>query len=129
VGDLCPSEFARRGVGPRVRGSQPFGLVPVGAGVYGTTGRLEKGYRLMGAELDGEYNVVEAGLQRAKVKSADFVGKDAYLKAREEGAGRDPLHADGRRSHVATRRHQALHVRANGRSTTLDGSAHRRLEG
>ena len=64
---------------------QPSGIVPVGAGVYGTTGRLEKGYRLMGAELDGEYTVVEAGLARPKVKSADFVGKAAYLKAREDG--------------------------------------------
>jgi len=59
------------------------GVTAVGAGVYGTTGRLEKGYRLMGAELDGEYTPVEAGLARPKVKSADFVGKDAYLAARE----------------------------------------------
>ena len=32
---------------------QDFGLVPVGIGVYGTTGRLEKGYRALGNELDG----------------------------------------------------------------------------
>ncbi len=60
-----------------------FELRPVGAGVYGTTGRLEKGYRLMGAELESEYNPVEAGLARPKVKAADFIGKDAYLAARE----------------------------------------------
>jgi heterotetrameric sarcosine oxidase gamma subunit len=89
VGELgweiyVPSEFARA-VWDRVYAAgQPFGIVPVGAGVYGTTGRLEKGYRLMGAELDGEYNVVEAGLHRPKVKSADFIGKDAYLKHRDE---------------------------------------------
>ncbi len=59
------------------------GLRPVGGGVYGTTGRLEKGYRLMGAELESEYDPVEAGLARRKVKSADFVGKAAYLAARE----------------------------------------------
>ena len=64
---------------------QPFGIVPVGGGVYGTTGRIEKGYRLMGSELDGEYSPVEAGLARPKVKSADFIGKAAYLKAREDG--------------------------------------------
>lgn len=64
---------------------QDLGVVPVGAGVYGTTGRLEKGYRLMGAELESEYNPVEAGLDRPKVKDADFIGKTAYLKAREEG--------------------------------------------
>jgi heterotetrameric sarcosine oxidase gamma subunit len=62
---------------------QEFGITAVGAGVYGTTGRLEKGYRLMGAELDGEYTPVEAGLARPKVKTADFIGKDAYLLARD----------------------------------------------
>jgi glycine cleavage system aminomethyltransferase T len=60
-----------------------LGVVPVGAGVYGTTGRLEKGYRLMGAELESEFNPVEAGLARSNVKGADFIGKEAYLKARE----------------------------------------------
>jgi glycine cleavage system aminomethyltransferase T len=63
---------------------QDHGVVPVGAGVYGTSGRLEKGYRLMGAELGSEYNPVEAGLARPKVKAADFIGKEAYLAARDE---------------------------------------------
>jgi glycine cleavage system aminomethyltransferase T/glycine/D-amino acid oxidase-like deaminating enzyme len=63
---------------------QELGVVPVGAGVYGTSGRIEKGYRLMGAELESEYNPVEAGLDRPRVKSADFIGKDAYLRARDE---------------------------------------------
>jgi glycine cleavage system aminomethyltransferase T len=63
----------------------PFGIVAAGIGVYGTTGRLEKGYRLMGAELDSEYNPVEAGLALPRVKAADFVGKQAYLAARESG--------------------------------------------
>jgi glycine cleavage system aminomethyltransferase T len=62
---------------------QGLGVVPVGAGVYGTSGRLEKGYRSMGAELESEYNPVEAGLDRPRIKSADFIGKDAYLKARD----------------------------------------------
>jgi glycine cleavage system aminomethyltransferase T len=63
---------------------EDLGVVPVGAGVYGTTGRLEKGYRLMGAELESEYNPVEAGLDRARVKDVDFIGREAYLKARQE---------------------------------------------
>ncbi|WP_286899550.1 FAD-dependent oxidoreductase [Thermocrispum sp.] len=62
---------------------EPHGLIPAGIGVYGTTGRLEKGYRLMGAELESEYDPVEAGLALPKVKSADFIGKQAYLAARE----------------------------------------------
>src|SRR5690606_22599132 len=47
---------------------QPFGIVPAGIGVYGNSARLEKGYRLMSAELESEYNPVEAGLDRPKVK-------------------------------------------------------------
>jgi heterotetrameric sarcosine oxidase gamma subunit len=65
---------------------QPEGIIPVGIGVYAVTGRIEKGYRLMGAELESEYNPVEAGLDRPKVKSHDFIGKIPYLKAREAGA-------------------------------------------
>ncbi|GAA2804165.1 FAD-dependent oxidoreductase [Saccharopolyspora taberi] len=63
---------------------QPFGVVPAGIGVYGTTGRLEKGYRLMGAELESEYDPVEADLALPKVKPADFIGKEAYLRARDQ---------------------------------------------
>jgi glycine cleavage system aminomethyltransferase T/glycine/D-amino acid oxidase-like deaminating enzyme len=61
---------------------QPHGLVPVGIGVYGTTGRIEKGYRAYGAELDSDYNLVEAGMTRPSVKPQDFVGKAAYLEQR-----------------------------------------------
>ena len=59
------------------------GAVPVGIGVYGTTGRIEKGYRAYGAELDAERTIVEAAMQRPKVKAADFVGREAYLAQRE----------------------------------------------
>jgi glycine cleavage system aminomethyltransferase T/glycine/D-amino acid oxidase-like deaminating enzyme len=60
------------------------GLAPCGIGVYGTTGRLEKSYRAHGAELETEYNVVEAGMTSARVKSEDFIGKEAHLRHREE---------------------------------------------
>lgn len=60
------------------------GAVPAGIGVYGTTGRLEKGYRAYGFELDAERSIIEAGMQRPKVKQADFVGKEAYLAQREQ---------------------------------------------
>ena len=60
------------------------GAVPVGIGVYGTTGRIEKGYRAFGYELDAERSIVEAGMQRPKVKAADFVGRAAYLRQRDE---------------------------------------------
>jgi glycine cleavage system aminomethyltransferase T/glycine/D-amino acid oxidase-like deaminating enzyme len=63
---------------------RPFGLAACGIGVYGTTGRLEKCYRAHGNELETEYNVVEAGMQAPRVKSEDFVGKEAHLRHRDE---------------------------------------------
>ena len=63
---------------------QPHGVVPAGIGVYGTTGRLEKGYRAFGFELDGEYDVVEADMAWGKVKDQDFVGRAAYERHREQ---------------------------------------------
>ncbi|HEY8042759.1 MAG TPA: FAD-dependent oxidoreductase [Streptosporangiaceae bacterium] len=62
----------------------PHGLVPVGIGVYGTTGRLEKGYRALGNELTADYTLVEAGMTRPRVKAQPFIGKDAYLAQRAE---------------------------------------------
>jgi len=63
---------------------RPHGAVPVGIGVYGTTGRLEKCYRAYGFELESEYNAVEAGMSGAKVKREDFIGRDAHLRQRDE---------------------------------------------
>jgi glycine cleavage system aminomethyltransferase T len=63
---------------------RPHGAVPVGIGVYSTTGRIEKGYRAHGAELDTERTIVEAGMMRPRVKDADFLGRDAYLQQREK---------------------------------------------
>jgi glycine cleavage system aminomethyltransferase T len=63
---------------------QPHGLVPAGISVYGTTGRLEKGYRAIGAELTGDYTLVEAGMTRPRVKPQDFIGKEAHVRQRAE---------------------------------------------
>jgi glycine cleavage system aminomethyltransferase T/glycine/D-amino acid oxidase-like deaminating enzyme len=87
VGELGWELYAPIELGARVwdtlwAAGQPAGLVPVGIGVYGTTGRLEKGYRAYGAELEGDYTIVEAGMARPKVKAQDFVGKAAYLEQR-----------------------------------------------
>jgi heterotetrameric sarcosine oxidase gamma subunit len=61
----------------------PHGMVPVGIGVYGTTGRLEKGYRAYGAELDTERTLMEAGMSRARWKEQDFIGKEAVTAQAE----------------------------------------------
>jgi glycine cleavage system aminomethyltransferase T len=62
---------------------QEHGLLPVGIGVYATTGRLEKGYRALGSELTADFTIVEAGMARPTVKKQDFVGREAYLAQRE----------------------------------------------
>jgi glycine cleavage system aminomethyltransferase T/glycine/D-amino acid oxidase-like deaminating enzyme len=62
----------------------PLGMVPVGIGVYGTTGRIEKSYRAYGFELDSERTLAETGMQRAKIKDADFIGKDAIVSQAQE---------------------------------------------
>jgi len=61
---------------------RPHGMVAAGIGTYAVTARLEKGYRAHGAELELDFDLVEAGMARATVKDADFVGKDAYLAQR-----------------------------------------------
>ncbi|WP_255190565.1 GcvT family protein [Natronobeatus ordinarius] len=61
-----------------------YDIRPVGMGVYGTTGRMEKGYRLFGHELELEYNPAEAGLTFHGVKTSDFIGKEAYAEAIDE---------------------------------------------
>jgi glycine cleavage system aminomethyltransferase T len=88
VGDLgwelyVPIEQGARLWDMIAEAGMPYGAVAVGAGVYGTTGRLEKCYRAYGAELEGEYNVVEAGMAWGKVKAQDFIGKEAHLAQRQ----------------------------------------------
>ena len=46
------------------RAGQPHGLAPVGIGTYAVTSRLEKGYRAHGAELELDFDLVEAGMAR-----------------------------------------------------------------
>ena len=63
---------------------KPLSAAPVGIGVYGTTGRLEKGYRAHGNELELEYDLVEAGMARPTVKAEEFLGKAAYVEQRSK---------------------------------------------
>jgi dimethylglycine oxidase len=65
-----------------------FGLVPAGGLAFDSL-RLEKGYRLWGSDIHTEYNPLEAGLEFAvKFDKGDFLGRDALLKARENGVTR-----------------------------------------
>ncbi|TML01222.1 MAG: FAD-dependent oxidoreductase [Actinobacteria bacterium] len=88
VGELgwelhCPMEEGAKLWDTLWDAGQPLGVLPVGLGVYLTTGRLEKGYRAHGNELELEYNLVEAGMARRTIKEDDFIGKKAYLQQRD----------------------------------------------
>jgi glycine cleavage system aminomethyltransferase T len=89
VGDLGWELYVPMEQGARLwdliaEAGEPHGIIPAGIGVYGTTGRLEKCYRAYGAELEGEYSVVEAGMAWGPVKQPDFIGKEAHVRHREE---------------------------------------------
>jgi len=61
--------------------------VPMGDGALNSM-RLEKGYRLWGADVTPEYTPDEAGLGFAVDTGTDFIGKEALLAARDTGPGR-----------------------------------------
>ena len=60
------------------------GVVPVGIETYANSRRLEKSFRLQGADLETEYNACESAVERPQVKAADFHGKSAHLVHRAE---------------------------------------------
>ncbi|MFO1144095.1 MAG: FAD-dependent oxidoreductase [Amaricoccus sp.] len=58
------------------------GVMAVGVETYANSRRMEKSLRLQNADLLTEYNLLEAGLARPKVKEADFRGKASHLEHR-----------------------------------------------
>jgi dimethylglycine dehydrogenase len=76
--------------------------------------RLEKAYRLWGADMSADYTPLEAGMERfVRLDKGDFIGRDALCRQREEGLertlacltidtrggdahGYEPVFADGR---------------------------------
>jgi glycine cleavage system aminomethyltransferase T/glycine/D-amino acid oxidase-like deaminating enzyme len=105
---------------------QEFGVIPVGLGVYLTTGRLEKCYRAYGNELELDYDLVECGLARKTVKDQDFIGRDAFVQQRadEPAAILCTLTVDEHTSSSGVKRYMLGHEPV----LTRDG-AHRRSEG
>ncbi len=67
---------------------QPHGLIAVGSGAFDSL-RLEKGYRLWGADLHTEYTPFEAGLGFAvRLKKPSFIGKAALEQQKASGIPR-----------------------------------------
>jgi glycine cleavage system aminomethyltransferase T/glycine/D-amino acid oxidase-like deaminating enzyme len=88
VGELgwelyCPAEFGRRLWDTIWDAGEEHGLVAGGYKAIDSL-RLEKGYRVWGADITPDENPFEAGLGFAvKLDKGDFVGRDALLAARE----------------------------------------------
>ena len=67
---------------------QAFNMVMVGGGAFDSL-RLEKGYRLWGADIHTDYNPYEAGIGWAvKLKKDDFIGKESLEKIKMNGVTR-----------------------------------------
>lgn len=91
---------------------EPLGLVDFGYRALDSL-RLEKAYRLWGADMSADWTPLEAGLERfVAFDKGDFVGRDALLRRRAEGGrrtlacltvetddadahGNEPVRADG----------------------------------
>jgi dimethylglycine oxidase len=88
VGELgweiyTPPEFGLALWDILVQAGAPYGLTPCGGGAFDSL-RLEKGYRLWGADIDEEHDPWEAGLGFAvKLGKGDFLGRDAAARAKE----------------------------------------------
>ncbi len=119
VGELGWEFYVRPELGLRLwdllwEAGEDLGICAVGSGAQDSL-RLEKGYRLWGADIHTDYNPFEAGLDFAvRTKGRDFIGRDALLKARRQGSpsrllccitlddparvvmGKEPIIKDGR---------------------------------
>jgi glycine cleavage system aminomethyltransferase T/glycine/D-amino acid oxidase-like deaminating enzyme len=118
VGELgwelyCPTEFGLRLWDELWRAGQPHGLVAGGYRAIDSL-RLEKGYRVWGADVTPDETPYEAGLGFAvKLDKGDFVGRDALVAhaaaeperklaclvlddPRSVALGSEPVRVDGR---------------------------------
>ncbi|HEV2950478.1 MAG TPA: aminomethyltransferase family protein, partial [Actinomycetota bacterium] len=85
-----PTEFATRLWDVLREAGEPDGLLPAGYRAIDSL-RLEKGYRSWGADLTPDDSPLEAGLGFAVAfdKDADFMGRDAVQRLRDEGVTRE----------------------------------------
>jgi glycine cleavage system aminomethyltransferase T len=64
---------------------QPLGAIAGGRAAFDAL-RLEKGYRLWGADMHAEYNPYEAGLGfTVKLDKGDFIGREALARLKQQG--------------------------------------------
>ena len=84
----APTEYALGMWDTLWAAGQPHGIIAAGSGAFDSL-RLEKGYRLWGADIHTDYNPYEAGIGWAvRLEKGDFIGRDALLRAKEAGITR-----------------------------------------
>ncbi len=104
------------------------GVVPCGLGARDTL-RLEAGMPLYGNDIDSTTNPIEAGLERfVKLDKEDFIGREALLKAQQNGVQRKLVGFQSLEKGAAPRHGYAIldgqkavgHVTSGSYSPTLD---------
>lgn len=83
-----PIEHLRATYDALVEAGEPLGLADFGYRALESL-RMEKGYRLWGADIGPEFTPLEAGLERfVAFDKGGFIGREALLRQREEGIRR-----------------------------------------
>ncbi|MEO1224836.1 MAG: FAD-dependent oxidoreductase [Pseudomonadota bacterium] len=80
-----PIEYQNHIFDALMQGGEDLGLKPFGIRAMDSL-RIEKSYRMIGAELSIEYSAFESGLDRfVRPDKGDFIGRDALLAWQERG--------------------------------------------
>ncbi len=83
-----PIEHLRSTYEAVLEAGEPLGLADFGYRALESL-RMEKGYRLWGADIGPEFTPLEAGLDRlVALDKGDFIGREALLRQRETGTSR-----------------------------------------
>lgn len=80
----APTEYGLKLWDTLWEAGQEFGIAAIGGGAFDSL-RLEKGYRLWGAEIHGEYNPYEAGIGFAvRMNKGQFLGRAALVEIKNK---------------------------------------------
>jgi dimethylglycine oxidase len=84
----APTEYALKLWDVLWEAGQSEGIVMAGSGAFDSL-RLEKGYRLWGADIHTDYTPFEAGIGWAvRLDKGEFIGREALVKHKAEGLTR-----------------------------------------
>jgi glycine cleavage system T protein len=84
----APTEYGTKLWDTLWTAGEPYGIIAGGMGAFDSL-RLEKGYRLWGADIHTEYNNYEAGLDfNVKLDKGEFIGRDALVQIKDRGITR-----------------------------------------